>query len=243
MNSFKTTIKDQFGNASEFELAVDERKHTGKLSWPLGTHDLVNVRKVEKQNAIHCWIKFNHFNVRCVIWVHSADGIGVLEIRAPRKNLYHLAESDYSDFLSFIDALEIPVDTDAGSSPDQPPGSSQVDFDVELKEKHISLFAAHRAGHELEMRFTRIAINGISYQPYPELRIPGDQGIFIPVRGFERGSQLEIEWELETGLIGGWTRQVMLGVFRNWNLRDNTKLMNLTVDSMERYSGTGILEV
>lgn len=108
----------------------------------------------------------------------------------------------------------------------------------------ISLYLAHRPGLRMKSDFSWVKLNGdILQDELPQSELPGKQGWFVDLGYLAGGLPISLEWELRTKTVPPATL-VMIGVFRNRNLRNRTELIkDLTLTPYQGYFGNGVFTV
>lgn len=109
----------------------------------------------------------------------------------------------------------------------------------------ISMYLAHRPGALAESDFGWVKINGVLV--HTDLRpkdLPGKQGWYVDLATFDQGRNLTLSWELQSRNVAPRV-QVVVGVFRNHNLRARTVLtpQPLELSSYQMYLGDGSFTV
>jgi hypothetical protein len=231
MTAFQAKIRNQAGEESTFKLDINELKQIGTMLWPLAGSDLIKISK-SANRELHAWLKLGSFNVKCGISTDGSAGAFMLIVTtAGKAHYFSLSATDQEKFHHFVDALNVPEVSDL---------CEDVLSDAELGSTHISIYAATRPGTDPDFQLSNIIVNGFSY-PAESHTIP-DQGIYIPIGLFQTEAKITIVWELTVGIVWDGS-QVVIGVFRGYNLQNRTVIDKITVESLQTYKGTGTIMV
>lgn len=242
MEIYQALLTDQLGSTSNLLLEVDVANGKGIMVCPSDTFNLIDFTKSEEGTELYCWIKLNYFNIKCLIKTKKSTSKWTLDIQSPYSKIFEISERDYIEFQSFVDKLDIPIKPRKELPENQLVDTDNANLNGKLAMQHISLFVASRPGSSLDIEISKIKIDGIDYQQWPVEILPGYQGIYIPVDLFDKNKKIHIEWEIKSGMVG-FPQRVIVGIFRNFDIQNNTRMEQISVESFLTYRGVSIIIV
>ena len=109
-------------------------------------------------------------------------------------------------------------------------------FSEDLAYENVVFAVAKRPNDRLEVTFERFEVDGAPVHVNPPRELPGDQGFGVEVGTFPPGTEIEVRWQIHTG-IEVPEGDVVIGHCPNWKLTKLVRLERHKVEPFTTYAG------